>query len=361
LVARERLILVLPPKGEEVHPIWQMIEAVVDGVVVQSLEPTLTQAADLTAPVEHRNLPQRRRWWQLPHDVRVPLRPKESFSSLELMLFSPYRWLLQYPARLRPSRIVSLGSEFRMLGNLAHDLVDALYQRPDALQMPAAVFDAWFSREFDQRVAEEGALLRMPGRGSDLESFRYRLREAVASLRGQLARAGINEVTPEMELSGLFAGGELTGFADLVVRKSDSEWGIVDMKWSGAKKFPEKLKANSHLQLAIYAQLFRQGKGGWPSVAYFILDRARLFAPDPHFFPGAEAVPAKSGENTAQLWLRFIESWKWRKSQIEAGQIEVAAEDIAPTPESAPPAEAMAPEYLGDAYNDYWALAGWDD
>ena len=135
LAASTQLILVLPPKGEEVHAVWQMIEAVADKPTVHSLDSLLAKPGPGMQSVAHVPLPSARRWWQLPQDVGISLRETESFSSLELFLFNPYQWLLKYPAELRPSRIISLGGNFRMLGNLAHELVERYYQRPDALSM----------------------------------------------------------------------------------------------------------------------------------------------------------------------------------------------------------------------------------
>jgi hypothetical protein len=359
LGARKQLILVLPPASEELHPLWQMIEAVTRKPVVRSLEQLLVETTSATRPVEHKALPEAKRWWKLPADVTVPLRKAESFSSLELFLFNPYHWLLKYPAALRASRIISLGGDFRMLGNLAHGLVERYYQCADALSMSEQDFVRWFDPAFEQLVTEEGALLRMAGRGADLEGFRHRLRGAMQTLRQQVGRAGIVSVAAEMEVKGSFVGGLLAGSADLVMRKENGQQAIVDMKWSGAKKFPAKLKDNRHLQLAIYAELLRQMQGNWPSVAYYILDRARFVAPDDLTFPDADAVPSSTGENTAQLWQRFLETWKWRQAQVAAGFIEVAVERIEPTDESNPSEDAMAMEYLNEAYNDYQALAGW--
>jgi hypothetical protein len=104
----------------------------------------------------------------------------------------------------------------------------------------------------------------------------------------------------------------------------------------------------------------RQEQGKQPSVAYYILDRARLFAPDDRFFPDAEQVKSVNGENTAELWHRFLSTWRWRAEQIKAGRFEVVLERTQPTEESEPPAEGMAIETLSEAYNDYWALAGWE-
>jgi hypothetical protein len=74
----------------------------------------------------------------------------------------------------------------------------------------------------------------------------------------------------------------------------------------------------------------------------------------------AEVAAAQSGEGTPELWQRFIEAWTWRKAQVEAGHIEVALESIEATADSIPPAEALQPEYLNEAYNEYRALAGWE-
>lgn len=360
MAAQKQLILVLPPPGDEVHPLWQMIGAVVDQPKVKVLEALLSVGGDLLVPVTHMPLPAPKRWWHLPKDITVTLRSKESFSSLEKLLFNPYHWLLQYPAKLKPSRIISLGGDFRMLGNLAHGLVEQYFQHPDALTMSASAFDTWFGDAFGALVDQEGAILRTPGRGADLEGFRYRLHRSMQTLREHVAKAGIVQVAPERVVSGSFPGGELEGSSDLVMQNGRGERAIVDMKWSGIKKFPEKLQQNRHLQLAIYAELLRQESGQWPSVAYYILDKARLFAADDRAFPDAEVIAAANGENTAQLWQRFLSTWRWRVAQIQTGQFEVALDAIPVTEDSTPPEDAMLMETLNEAYNDYRTLAGWE-
>jgi len=359
MAAQDQLVLVLPPPEEEVHPLWQMIEAVVDKSKVLSLDALLFTGGEALAPVTPQPLPTPKRWWQLPDDVSVTLRPKESFSSLEKLLFNPYHWLLQYPASLQPSRIISLGGDYRILGNLAHGLVEQYFLHPDALSMPALEFDEWFVSAFNVLVDQEGASLRAPGRGSDLEGFRYRLHRAMRSLREQVSKAGMLQVVPEREVSGHFAGGELVGSVDLMMENDQGDRAVVDMKWSGIKKFPGKLRQNRHLQLAIYAELLRQENGRWPSVAYYILDRARFFAPDDRAFPDAEVMPPADGENTAQLWQRFLATWRWRVAQIQTGRFEVVLDAIPDDEASEPPEDAMAMEMLNEAYNDYRALAGW--
>ena len=360
LMARRQLILVLPPKGTEVHPVWLMIEALVEGLPVRPLEALLTDAGQAdTVAVHPAPLPAKRRWWNLPAGSLPARKGRDSYSSLELLLFNPYHWVLKYPAALKTSRILALGQDFRLLGNLAHGLVARFFALSGALSLDDTAFAAWFGPAFEGIVAEEGAMLLMPGRRSDLEGFRLQLRNALEQLRHQLGRAEVVKVVAEMELDGQFAGGALGGYADLVLIRADGGQAVVDMKWSGSK-FADLLKENRHLQLAIYAELLRQKCGAWPQVGYFVLNRGQLLATDDHFFPEARLIRKTTEENTAQLWLRFIETWKWRREQLEDGQIEVALEEIAETEESLFPEAGLSAQVLYPGYNDYLALAGWD-
>jgi len=125
LAAQAQLVLVLPPPGEEVHPLWQMIGAVVEQPRVIELETLLSAGGKTMAPVTPVPLPAPKRWWQLPDDIAITLRPKESFSSLEQLLFNPYQWLLRYSAKLQPSRIVSMGPARALRGFHIADLAAA--------------------------------------------------------------------------------------------------------------------------------------------------------------------------------------------------------------------------------------------
>ncbi len=361
MAASEQLILVLPPPGEEVHPVWQMIAAIIEAPRVTELEALLCAGGEGMSAVIPVKLPAPRRWWTLAPDVGVPLRALDSFSSLEQLLFNPYQWLLRYPAALRPSRLLGAGSDFLLFGNLAHELAERYFRHDPALNMGDAGFDAWFGGAFEALIEEEGALLRAPGRGADLSQLRSRLLRALQTLRQHLRHMGSVSVRPELALAGQFEGGALSGFADIFVEGGSGESAIIDMKWSGAKKYPDKLRENRHLQLAIYAELARQQTGRVPSVAYYLLDRASLLAPDERSFPEAVSIASANGENTAQLWQRFLVSWRWRVAQFRAGRFEVVLEGIEPTDDSTPPEDAMAPETLNPDYNDYRALAGWRD
>ncbi len=361
LNARHQLILLLPPPDEETHPLWQEIQWFLAGIQPKPLEKWLTGQAGPPLPkIAPAPLPARRRWWTLAPDVKIASRPRESYSSLDAFLNAPYQWVLKYPARLRPSNLLALSDKNRLYGNLSHRLIDQYFRTLKGQPLQDDALRAWFAQAFDRVVSEEGAVLLMPGRRGDYERLRSVLSGALEELQRQFSAAGIDLVESERALVGNFPGGDLEGTADLVVRNSSGQRAIVDMKWSGSTAHRERLASNRYLQLAVYAQMLRQETGAWPQVAYFILEASRLLALDGTFFPQALAVQSSASGTTPQLWESFVSAWKWRKSQISSGTIEVAVEDIEPTLDSTAPAGALEPKDLPAIYDDYRWLTGWE-
>ncbi|PWK37661.1 RecB family exonuclease [Cupriavidus plantarum] len=362
LRAKQRLTLVLPREGEEAHPVWLLLAGILQGAPVAAVETTLTAApaAGETATVAYRPLPARCRWWHLPAGVTLPWPQSMSFTSLEQLIFNPYQWVLKYPARFRPSTLLSLPNDFRLLGSLAHRVVERLYLEADSAQWSKGQVMAWFDAHLDAIVAEEGAVLLMTGKRAELESFRMRFRASLGQLHGHLRGCGLTSIAPEAALTGDTPLGHLRGSSDLLLELAAGGQAIIDMKWAGDKKYREKLARQTHLQLAIYAKLVAQERGRWPHVAYYILSKGELLTISPDVFPGVRAVPAPDGA-TALLWERLQETWSWRKAQIDTGAIELVFEGLAPTDDSVPPVEELPIEPLDPRYNDFIHLAGWED
>jgi len=361
MLATKSLTLVLPPPGGEDHPLWLLIKSIFDKDFqprVKGLEEALEDSRLELQPF--RPLPTRKRWWTLKPGI-LPKREVESFSSLESFLFNPYQWVLNYPAALRPSSILDVSDGFLLYGTLAHHLVEQFVSRSDALSMQVDVFESWFEEAFGRLIACEGAILLMPGRSEDMTAFKRKLKNAMCQLRQHFSSAGVVKVEAEHEFEGAFVGGKIRGYGDLLMTKADGSQAIVDMKWAGGKKYPGKLQENRHLQLAIYGELLRQKTGVWPKLAYFIISSGELIATDRTFFPDCRVVWKKSevaDEGAPQLWQRFIETWKWRRAQMDEGIVEVVLEM---PEESDNPEEGLALEVLNQAYNNYLTLAGWED
>ncbi len=360
LAARRRLTLMLPREGEEAHPVWLMLSSLIEAPEVQEVDSLLhdESTSRRTTPVPHRPLPAVRRWWQLPAGAIGGWDRPASYSSLEQFFFNPYQWVLNYPARLKPSVLLELPGDFRLLGSLAHRVVERLYGQPEAIGWSVERVTAWFEEAVESIVREEGALLLMSGRRADLESFRQRFRESLRMLHQILRTARTQKIEPEKWLEGVTPLGVLRGSSDLLITLPEGRQAIIDMKWAGNKKYREKLEGQSHIQLAIYARLVEHNTGVWPAVAYFILKQPELLTTAEDLFPNVSPIRTE-GASTALLWERVTATWVWRRAQLEAGAVELVFEDLEPTDASQTPAGALVIEPLDRRYNPFVPLAGW--
>lgn len=358
LAATDKLILLLPPADQETHPIVQQLSARLSALPIHPIEILLRATSQPMVPVVHAPLPQVKRWWKLPADTPLPVIKQHSFTQLEKLIFNPYHWLLSDAAHLNSGSLLSLPDDFRLKGVLAHSLVERLYQATGGLGMSEADFSAWFDPAFDQLIAEEGAVYLMPGRRTDLETLRQRLRRALHELRQILSNTAVERIEPERKLEGQFVGGALIGYSDLVVQGPLKDYAIIDMKWAG-KNHLARLQENRHLQLAIYGELLRQHTGRWPTLAYFLISTGTLLTRSEDWFAGVSPVRSTSDENTAQLWERFLVTWKWRQAQFAEGLFEVAVNDC-DEDAATPPEDGIVPlEVMNPNYNDCLTLAGW--
>jgi hypothetical protein len=238
-------------------------------------------------------------------------------------------------------------------------MVERLYRQDGAQDFTREQVLAWFDANLDEVVAEEGAVLLMPGRRADLESFRLRFRESFARLHAYVRAAKAIRVEPEKALEGSTTIGLIKGSSDLLLSLPGGGQAIVDLKWMGEKKYREKLATQTHLQLAIYGKLRQQATGRWPMVAYYILHGGEMLTTAPGLFPGVSEIAAPEGA-TAQLWQQITATYDWRKAQIDAGAIELVFEEIEPTEESEPPEGALPIEPSDHRYDPYVNLAGWE-
>lgn len=361
LQAQERLTLVLPPEGEELHPLWWLVRAAVADPDIRSVESLLTgqSAGEALVPVAHRPLPARRRWWQLPATASLAWDRPYSYSALEPLLFNPFQWVLQYPARLRAATLLELANTFRLKGLLAHRLVEKLYRTEGSLAWSPDRVATWLEGQFDTLVQEEGAVLLMPGRRGDRLALRSRLRRAIPHLHGLLRDAGVTRVDAEEPLKGLTEQGELVGYVDLLLTLPGGRRMPLDMKWAGEKKYRDKLLTQRHYQLVVYGKLLQLANGVWPPGGYYILDSAALLTGARHVFPSVSPLPVEEGTE-ALAWQQLEVSWAWRAGQLRDGAIEVVLPGLEATAGSEPPAAGLPADELSLDYNPFVYLAGWE-
>ena len=371
---RHQLVLVQPerrrgqPAGP--HPLLASVRAAFGGhlrALTHEARPWLqdqARSAGLPGPLEpvtRRTLPPLRRWWTLPAGVIASSRPVESYTGLEAYLYHPHLWVLEYAARLDGGASRSLPSGNRLLGSLAHRLLQDFLTEPGHLGRPltAEQIDCWMRARLPGLLAGEGAALLLPGHEPEVERLRTAVTRSARVLSSRLAEHGWNPAAAEARRTGNFSGGGLEGTLDLLLQNAGGELAVLDLKWGGRRYRSRELATGEALQLLVYAHLSRQtgpDASAWPRTAFFILEEAALLparALDP-----VPAEPARRGPAPReQAWSLLERVWAWRRGLLEAGRVEVTVPGTEPDESSLPDFEGFEPrEYHFDKYA---TLVGW--
>src|SRR3546814_2281422 len=106
----------------------------------------------------------------------------------------------------------------------------------------------WIPAVLEEIVLSEAAIFLLPEHRARLRHLRDVVLLTTVELRKHVREAGAEKVEVERPLEGRFCGGPPIGYADLVLTFRTGEQVIVDMTWSGGKKYPEKIANNRHLQ-----------------------------------------------------------------------------------------------------------------
>jgi RecB family exonuclease len=370
MAARKRVVFVLHNADEEHHPLWHQVKSCTKELPEIDVEDAIQSGRKLSGfPVEglgleFKPLPALKRWWRLKDGSLLTRRKKESFSSLEAFIKSPYQWVLKYKAKLEPGRMAELPSGNLLNGSLVHRLIEDFFEeRPNWMKLQDKDLRRWLERRIPLLIEQEGAVLLGPGRAVEREAFQSTTLRAFNSLLAGLKAAQAKTVEVESPGSCTFMGGELIGFIDLLLKDSSGRDVILDVKWGGSKYREDDLRHNLHLQLAVYAWMRKcmTRSVQWPPQAYFIVEDAKFLAQDQSTFPSASSCPNRDGETTADLWRRFEVTWKWRRAQLDRGLIELTVEGAEPDEVSEAPEDGLKLENHADRFNDYSVLMGWGE
>ena len=138
LSATRQIIFMIPrAKGNDAlrrHPIWDLIESKAENTLpLIDIDNSLsTKASSSALALNLDNLPRKElpapvRWWTIDEKGQLlTSRDKESFSSLDAFINSPYQWVLRYKAKLEPGSLAQVEDDNRQKGNLLHHLIELL-------------------------------------------------------------------------------------------------------------------------------------------------------------------------------------------------------------------------------------------
>jgi hypothetical protein len=270
--------------------------------------------------------------------------------------------VLKDAAGLHTSTLLSVAAENRLLGTLAHRLLEKLFEAKDVLTWTGDDVRQWFDANADALIEAEGTPLMMRGFGVALLKFKNTARDAAVALLSHLQAAGADNVETEVELEGLLDDIPIVGKIDLLVTLKDMRRIAVDLKWSNTKWYVDLFKAGEHLQLALYSSLIEQKFGQAPvELAFFIFETRTLIATSDSVFVSARVSQPPPGATADNLLAKARKSWAWRQEQLAAGDVDVVDEALGALDEFQGP-EGTFPVNFGGKWNkEFVALLGWRD
>ena len=360
LNCRKRLVLVVHEDDEGRHPLWGRIreqirrgwvDVPLDEILLRGKESLLDKVAIPAPSLEHKPLPTPRRWWRI--DQTLPVRDRESYTSLNKICYYPHEWALTYVARLRSGGINEVADGAMLKGSLAHRLFERFFtEHGDWASLGDAEIQRWLTLTIQDLIEKEGAVLLENGRGVDRQQVITTLEHALVRLLGHFRTADVRTVKSEQAVQRSFAGGVLYGEADLVVVGPQGNEAVLDAKWGSEKYRQEEIEAGRHLQLAVYG--YALGETAWPSTGYYIVTTGNVVAPDARFFPRALAA---GGETVESVWRKSLVTRNWRLEQFARGEIEVNA-DAEPDADSEPPEGGLESRVEPDRFDEFRWLTG---
>lgn len=378
LAATQRVVLLCPREKamEPVHPhpLLTRLKSAFPEIKILDLDkdelPEFTSEAKVELTLHP--LPKLERWIRLPKNLpALPLREKESFSSISKLIYKPFEWLLSYHAKIRRADQMNAAAQ---RGNLLHAVVERLFDKNcevNWLTLSKPEFDTWLNATWLDILKGEGANFLLPGGQIERQRLLEQSRLATWSLLEHLRNAGVTEAIAEDDTLmpvDLIEGARIGGRVDLIARTHDDRIAVIDLKYGQKKNKEAELKSNTALQLAVYSQMVKQRDGSLPAAAYFILLSNDLLAQDSSFFNKASVqATSENPPDMESTWLEFLDVLKWRRQQIADGWLEVPIEGTSPSdeedglPSSIPPHPRWKPDEMAKRYDSYQFLAGLEE
>jgi hypothetical protein len=252
-------------------------------------------------------------------------REAETPTSLESLLYYPYQWVFRHHIKLRQSSILSVVQDNRLLGNLAHRLLEKLLAQ-SFQQWSKSELDVWIQREIPPLLEKEGATLLLYGREPERIAFTKQMKYAAWSLIHLIKENNWEVLATEAVVEGTINELPINGRADLVLKRGE-ERAIIDLKWRGQARHTNLLSSGEDIQLALYAKLL-EPTTSWAHTAYFIIEKGRLLVRNTRAFSGVQPVLDELDHEAVYETLleKINATYQWRLHQLDNGEVEIRCE-----------------------------------
>lgn len=253
------------------------------------------------------------------------LREKESYSSLNTLIQTPFEYVLQYILNLRAYQSESLSDINTVKGNVAHAYIEWLINENNKdVHRMQAVHQSNYDANIDTVIGANGILLLQENNQLDMMLFKSQLKESVNVLLNILKSNKLTIVGSEYWAETNIAGiGQMDAKVDLLLEKK-GELYIIDFKWNEGSTYTKKLENNLALQLAVYKNVLKQAEGrDVVFCGYYILPKHQLLTHDSGVLSDSN-IETVEPENDNDIFQQAIHSYNYRKEQLLNGIIEEA-------------------------------------
>lgn len=260
------------------------------------------------------------------NNLNVQAREKESYSSLEKLILSPFDYTLEYFARLRDKGVRQIQDLERTKGNVAHKIIETLVE--DSGKNVTKFIELWkneFDDLFRQAVEQVGMILMLDENRIEQEKFKFRIRNSLATLSAIIIGNDLRIVGCEVPEAADFDGmPTVETRMDLLLTNKAGEYVIFDMKWSSSNYHKNKLAENKAMQLEVYRAVMEKKHPDKKVAAtgYFLLPKGLLVTSGS--FRNTTHVTKVTPDNTADVFCQVRNSYKYRYDQLLEGVVEEA-------------------------------------
>ena len=230
---------------------------------------------------------------------------KLSDSQLNTFLSCPRQWLFQDYLALQTPAAMNLPTGAKMLGTLAHKVVEMLYCGKEKISADEAKSKS--EKLFDQLVPEMAAELLLDGRNVERTRVRKTLVDSIYSLVSEINRRNLQVKGCEKRFDGSFEGIGFIGYCDLYLEDPAGNPFVIDMKWSTSSSYEKNRGENKALQLATYSWLISPEDVDVQCAYYLFQKQKFIHQPDADW---------------QTLWQNARQCWTERINTLHSGKLE---------------------------------------
>lgn len=252
----------------------------------------------------------------------------ESFSSLDMLIQTPFDYVLQYLFKCNETSRTNLSA---VKGNVVHKMFNnaVLESGTDWNKLKTALVDN-FDENFDKAVNEVGIELLSINNRLTYNLFKNVIKTcSIPSFIKIIEDNDLSVVGSEVDIMVDFETiRKFNAKIDMVLKNPEGKYVIMDFKWTDGKdkKRAEEIENNMEMQLALYAQAVRQYFGDGDdtcveAIGYFML-RQGVFITEYQGLKQSEKVKVVQKQSTDSIFDMVKKSYEFRMSQLigESGE-----------------------------------------